>query len=135
MKRLVIGWGNPLREDDAAGYRAAELTGGLAVHQLTPDLAQDVAEAEDVIFIDADSSIPAGEWMVTAVAAAGAADLTHRCTPDALLGLAQTLYSRAPRARLIRIGISRAGHGENLSPPVAAAVEAVVRYVTAVANA
>jgi hypothetical protein len=56
-------------------------------------------------------------------------DLTHACTPGALLAMARTLYGRAPHARLVRIGTSRMGHGDSLSPAVARAVESVVDYV------
>jgi hydrogenase maturation protease len=57
---LVIGIGNPLRRDDGAGWwlarraepwlPAAQLR---TVHQLTPELAEDLAAAARVLFIDA----------------------------------------------------------------------------------
>lgn len=62
--RLVIGYGNTIRQDDGVGYRIAEfLTDhpptlsfctfkAIAVHQLTPDLAIEVAQATEVIFVD-----------------------------------------------------------------------------------
>ena len=61
MNFLVIGYGNTLRSDDGAGQRVAEKigqwelpgVGALAVHQLTPELAENIAQADAVIFVDA----------------------------------------------------------------------------------
>ncbi|MBE2223512.1 MAG: hydrogenase maturation protease, partial [Anaerolineae bacterium] len=65
MNVLVIGYGNPLREDDGIGWRVVEeivnceLTivncelETVATHQLLPELAGDVSEADLVIFVDA----------------------------------------------------------------------------------
>ena len=41
--RLVIGIGNPLRGDDGVGALLAEQAGGRSVHQLTPELAAELA--------------------------------------------------------------------------------------------
>ena len=57
---LVIGYGNTLRSDDGAGQRVAELVAewklpnvrSLPVHQLTPELAEPISQAELVIFVD-----------------------------------------------------------------------------------
>ena len=52
---LVIGWGNPLRGDDAFGFLAAERlipllpeAEVLAVHQLTPELMDSVRQASQL---------------------------------------------------------------------------------------
>jgi len=59
---LVVGYGNPLRGDDGAGFNAAwllsldpRLQGAdvLIRQQLTPELAEDVARADLVVLIDA----------------------------------------------------------------------------------
>jgi len=56
---LVIGIGNPLRGDDGIGWRLAALLparAGLAVRcsqQLTPELAEELAAVERVLFLDA----------------------------------------------------------------------------------
>ena len=61
---LVIGYGNELRRDDGLGPRvAASLAGpgvrALAVRQLTPELAEEVATARLVVFVDARVNPPA----------------------------------------------------------------------------
>jgi hydrogenase maturation protease len=58
---VVIGYGNTLRSDDGAGQQVATLVEdwqlpqvrSLAVHQLTPELAAELATAQMVIFVDA----------------------------------------------------------------------------------
>jgi len=59
--RLLIGYGNTLRSDDGAGQKIANIVSewnlpqwrSLSVHQLTPELALDIAQADLVIFVDA----------------------------------------------------------------------------------
>ena len=56
---LVIGIGNPLRSDDGIGWRlAAQLPAGAGLgvrcrQQLTPELAEELAAVERVLFLDA----------------------------------------------------------------------------------
>ena len=66
---LVIGWGNPARGDDGLAWHALKhLTAGplgehVAVilrHQLTPELAERVLQAQRVIFVDASAQDPPG---------------------------------------------------------------------------
>lgn len=127
---LVIGWGNPLRQDDGAGFRAASALGGIAVQQLTPDLAFDMAGAERVLFIDSDHTLPAGEWRVEPLEAnTPCAASTHSASAAAIVRLSALLYGARPECRLLRIGGEYYGHGADLSPAVARALEEVIRYV------
>lgn len=58
---LVLGYGNTLRSDDGVGYRVAAAVHrwhvpdveGYTCHQLTPDLAAEIAPRQRVIFVDA----------------------------------------------------------------------------------
>ncbi len=58
---LIIGYGNEIRGDDAVGPRIAALVNdwklpavtALAVHQLPPELAEPIAAAQQVVFVDA----------------------------------------------------------------------------------
>ena len=57
---LIVGYGNDLRSDDGAGVIVARKVAVLwpqarviVVHQLTPELAEDIAMAGKVIFVDA----------------------------------------------------------------------------------
>jgi hydrogenase maturation protease len=123
---LVIGYGNPLRGDDAAGLVAAARLGGLAVHQLTPELAERIAQADQVVFLDADANLAPGEIVVSPVEPAPG-PLDHYATPAGLLSLARAVYGAAPPAWLIGIGGEDFGLKEGLTPAAARAVEKAVR--------
>ena len=104
---LVIGYGNELRGDDAVGPRIAgkveewHLPGvrAIACHQLTPELAQDIAGARTVIFVDASVEIEGDTAPVVRLEPAPASHFhAHLGDPRALLSLAQTLYGKSPAA-------------------------------------
>jgi hydrogenase maturation protease len=141
VRPLVIGYGNPLRGDDGVGCAAADVLRGLVsegaldaldvltVRQLTPELADDVARASRVVFIDASVDAPPGcVGVVAVVPGAGTAGsgFTHQCDPGALLALAALVYGRAPAAWLVTVGAADFECEERLSPAVAAAVPDLV---------
>jgi hydrogenase maturation protease len=138
---MVIGYGNPLRGDDGVGWVAAqkladlvdpERVEALAVHLLTPELADPISKVDLVIFIDAaESRQPAGQLDETVVepVAGALTSMTHHLTPQRLLGLAEQLYGRHPQARLFTITGADFGHKEDLTEPVARACETLVARV------
>ncbi len=117
---LVLGFGNTLRGDDAAGVLAADALAALALpgftvesrHQLTPELAELVARFDRVVFIDAepaqdradDEPATMREIVPIEVGSSGPSVFGHHQDPRALLGLARSLYGRAPCAWLVTIG-------------------------------
>ncbi len=129
---LVIGYGNTLRSDDGVGPCLAERVEALkiprvrvlAVHQLTPDLAADVAEAQLVIFIDATTRADCDGVEISRIVAAQAEDsVSHSAKPDAILGLSCLLYGHSPEAWLVTIRAVCLDYGESLSPAVAERAE------------
>lgn len=131
---LVIGFGNPLAGDDAAGPEAAARLDGRAgvvvkiVHQLTPDLAADVAAANRVIFVDA----AAGGRVVCSAPIAPVEDapaVTHALGPQAVLSLARDVYGRIPPAFLVTIPGYQFSLGRSLSPLTRRAIPAALRAV------
>ncbi len=121
---LVIGYGNPLRQDDGMGWRAAELlerkfsSGAVEVvqcHQLTPELAAKVVNASLVVFLDAACDQDPGAVSSAPVRAEGHVTWSHRLSPAQLLSLSQQLGSPAPPAVLVRGGILHAGLAEGLT--------------------
>ena len=141
---LLIAYGNPLRRDDGAGLRLAERMAGywqsagtplrhLAVHQLTPELAVEIAEPAilAVVFADARAEPPGGlaaGVTVTALGSAGVAgspSLGHHTEPDVLLAYASLLLDGrpAPPAWLVTTPGVDFAHGEGLSLRASAAVE------------
>jgi hydrogenase maturation protease len=134
---LVIGYGSALRGDDGAGPAAAEVLRQqgfdvLAVHQLTPELAERIAAARAVFFLDADARLTAGE--VSAVQLAeGHSAIEHVASPEALLRLAHDVYGATPEAWLIAMGGASFEIGDELSQAgrraVSRAVAEVIRRI------
>jgi hydrogenase maturation protease len=120
---LVIGYGSDLHGDDAVGRRAAETVAkwrlpgveALSVPQLTPELAERIAEADLVVFIDA--AVEREGVAVSPLRPGGQPGETgHRGDPARLLSLAAALYARAPQAWLVSVGAADLELGEQLSP-------------------
>lgn len=134
---LLIGYGNPLRGDDAIGYRVAEAVeargfrgvSALCRQQLAPELAEPIAAAARVVFLDA--RLPDGRAGLSAErlwpppAGSGSADgaqptsagaLDHAWSPTALLSLARAIYGRAPQAWLVTAPAPHRDLCEHLSP-------------------
>jgi hydrogenase maturation protease len=145
IRVMVIGFGNPLRGDDGVGWVAAQQLAErvdtehvvtLAVHQLTPELAEPISRVELVIFVDASETSDPGqlsaEWIEPVEPAASA--MTHQLTPNRLLGLARQLYGRCPRAELFTIGGADFGHREELSATVSHACDLLVRQLEWIVN-
>lgn len=135
---LVIGFGNPLRGDDAVGWRVASAVAGwrlpdvhaLAVHQLTPELAVHVASARLAIFVDARL---AGEGEAFHLRSLGTESpgimLGHIGGPDYLLALARSVYGSQPRASLITIPATNLDLGVGLSPSAVREMAAALRQI------
>lgn len=147
---LIIGYGNPLRGDDGIGIHVAALLAGeqgeaaalhdpgvevLACHQLTPELAPQVAAADRLILVDARAGGEPGALIEQILApldlsgAAGSFTLTHHLDPAGLLAAAQILYGKAPPAVLLTVCGESFDYGEALSPRVAAALPRVLAAI------
>lgn len=127
MNTLLIGYGNTLRRDDGLGFRVAEAVEtwqipgvkALPCHQLTPELAADIAEADRVIFVDA--TLPQDPHSPIVVQRllpkAGPSSLQgHHSDPKSLLSLTQALYRQQPIAYSMLLPSWDMGYGESLSP-------------------
>jgi hydrogenase maturation protease len=123
-KNIVLGYGNRLRSDDAVGQVVAERIAAwrvpnvrsLAVTQLTPELALELAEVDLVIFVDA---YAANEQQTVKVCpinvASSLATIGHTLEPSTLLAIAQSLYNYHPQAWLIAIPVLNFELGDRLS--------------------
>lgn len=120
---LVIGYGNTLRRDDGVGPKVAEAVAELnlpgvcsfACAQLTPELAEPIAHAKRVVFVDAAVDSPR-EVQLRKLAPAGASQImAHAADPRTMLALARDLYGRAPTAWWLTIPVEELGFGEELS--------------------
>jgi hydrogenase maturation protease len=142
MSALVIGYGNPLRGDDGVGWHAVEGlvrdgaigdTRALTRHQLTPELAADVAGATAVVFVDARADDGGAVRVDLVVPEAGAPGVpgawTHHMTPGALVAMAGDLYGHTPRAWLVTVPAASTGASDELSPEIRALLPFVVAAV------
>jgi|SRR5450631_281590 hydrogenase maturation protease len=142
---LIIAYGNPLRCDDGLAWRAAEklsklnFHGDLEIitrHQLTPELALPVSQANTVIFIDAAQGADPGEITSGPVKPQRSSSaLTHDFSPSTILSVAQGLYGRCPEAFAISLCGECFDHGEVLSPKVEESLPRLVAHVTGLVQA
>jgi hydrogenase maturation protease len=132
---LIIAYGNPLRSDDSVAWRAAEGLQKmfpnddleiLCLHQLGPELADSLRNAECVIFVDAASGTNPGQIeikeLTSAPRSAKAPAFGHALSPEVIVTLAAQLYHARPRAFSATIAGQNFEHGESLSPAVAGAL-------------
>jgi hydrogenase maturation protease len=145
MQTLIIGYGSPIRGDDAVGpllaERIAELVeqgnwpAGTAVearHILTAELVTELHRAERVVFIDAAADGTPGEVRTRRLTPDPSAPSTmaHFHDPRELLAWCEGLYGAAPEAWLVTIsgGAWDYGHFE-LSAAVGAALAPAIAAV------
>ena len=140
---LVIGYGNELRGDDASGpcvARGVAAWGrpefeGLAVHQLTPELATALVGAEAVVFVDACAEDGGREVCLRRLEAGPAGVMGHTSDSRWLLALAEALYGRRPEAWLVTIPAADFGLGRRLSPTARAGVAVALRQINRLVHA
>jgi hydrogenase maturation protease len=142
QRTLIIGYGNPLRGDDAIGPTAAEHLQQsplppdvtvLSYHQLTPDLAETISQAAQVILIDAAVGDPPGVLTETRVHfdAGAVSPLHHYVTPETLLSITYGLYGCQPAMTLLTVNAETFAYGAALSPAVEAALPHVQARIAA----
>lgn len=132
---LILACGNTLREDDGVGPWLAQWAEEkfasepkirvLSRQQWTPDLAEDIAAADTVLFLDCSVESAPGQVSRVDVAPASSRQglATHHTGAPELLALAHELYGTKPQqAMLLTVGAGSTGLGETLSPAVRAAL-------------
>lgn len=130
---LVIGIGNPLRQDDGTGpycvslletktkNKNKELVDYLTVHQLDVLHSSIFAGYSVIIFIDADSAVYPGGLRVEEILPESKERpfTTHIGAIPDILAVTQTLYGATPKAFLIAVAGSSFEIGEGLSEAAA----------------
>ena len=138
---LVIGFGNTLRQDDAAGPLVAERISALGipgVHalacpQLSPELAAELADVPAVVFVDATTDTESEVELVHIAPADSSRVTTHAADPRALLAMTQEIYDTVPAAWLLKVPAVNFEHGEELSVVTRRGVEAAVDEIRTLA--
>jgi hydrogenase maturation protease len=132
---LVVGIGNTTRRDDAAGVVVAERVARLCpdadvvvVQQLVPEIAERMAEADVVVFVDA--SVRVAEVEESDVEPDPSPAGTHVSSPGVLLAMCEALYGRRPeRVVLLEIPARSFEFGETLSERTSEALHEAVERV------
>ncbi len=131
---VVIGYGSPIRGDDAVGPLVADHLSQqldqpqveiISRHVLTAELAESLRDATLVIFVDAEIQGRTGDVTVRHLLPRTdtASAMAHTLDAEALLGWTQGLYGRSPEAVLVSTpGISFDYANYQLSPAVEAAI-------------
>ena len=139
-KILVIAYGNRDRQDDGAGWhilsqvaaqlslQAPELPGErtesedgslrlLYLYQLLPELAEDLIDYGQIIFVDAHNSPELPNLVFEPVSPAWVhSAFTHHLSIGELLAITQTLYARGPAAWLLSVRGYAFEFSQELSP-------------------
>ena len=152
---LIIGFGNPDRQDDGVGWqvvqRLAEHLGRNTIEtidgdacaaepspvlvctlQLVPEMADTLRCFERVCFVDAHTGAYADNLRFEPLHPDfQTSPFTHHLTPESLLQLTISLHGRAPEAVVCSVRGYEFGFGHTLSESTAAlAEEAVARIAT-----
>lgn len=135
VRCLILACGNTLRGDDGVGPWLAEWAENrfrdeAAVHvlsrqQWTPELAEDIAQSDSVLFIDCSiDSVPGSVQILDVEPAVSTEGLaTHHSGAPELLAMARDLYNSLPRnALLLTVGAGSTEMGEEFSDAVRAAL-------------
>ncbi len=126
---LLIGYGNTLRRDDGAGPVLVQEVARrcprddlkvITCHQLTPELACELAEPEVRAAIFADASVDGGDGegplLRTLQVVPGTGGSGHDLGAGELLGLAGRLFGYCPPAWLAAVPGEDFAFGEGLGP-------------------
>lgn len=140
METLIIGYGNTLRSDDGAGQAVAEAIANralpgvrsLSVHQLTPDLAADMATVDRVLFVDAVLSrddVPPRVQIQPLDPQSPNNSLGHHCDPRSILAFSGLLFDRIPDAYWVWIPAVNFEFGETFSEVTQRAIDVAVNQI------
>jgi hydrogenase maturation protease len=135
VRCLVLACGNTLRSDDGVGpnlaawaeerFREEPDVRVISRQQWTPDLAEDIAAVDSVLFVDASATSPPGRVRLSPVSSRVeiSALPSHHLKPSELLGLTRSLYRQIKsHAMLLTVGVGSTELGEVFSAPVEAAL-------------
>jgi hydrogenase maturation protease len=142
IRCLILACGNTLREDDGVGpflaewaeehWRGDSRVRVLCDHQWTPEMAEEVAHAESIVFVDCATDCPPGVVLTIAVEPAGPDSKigTHHLDAGQLLALSHQFYGVMPRSSLLlTVGAGSLELHEGFSDVVQAALPEASRML------
>lgn len=109
-KILVIGYGNPARQDDGIGeyivnrlYEELKYIDVITLQELGPEISEDISGYELVFFIDAGIE-QEEEFVVREIIPAYKSPIfSHHISPEAILALTKELFKVTPKAYLVSV--------------------------------
>lgn len=134
LRVLVIGIGNPGRQDDGLGAACVEKISAMGLpgvrcdadNQLNLEDAQACSAHDVVVFADAADALD-GPFRLSPISPSPRFTMSsHSLPPEAVLAICETLYGKCPRAYLLAIRGHLWGIGEGLSRKAADDLEAAV---------
>lgn len=153
-KIIIIGYGNPDRQDDGVAWHviqslAAEMglsdsldaDEGQVIHgpsanllyqlQLTPEVAEVIAGYEAACFVDAHTGAVKNDLNTVAISASyQASPFTHHMTPQTCLSIAQNLFHHSPEnSILVSIRGYQFGFARELSEKARSLAQQAVREI------
>jgi hydrogenase maturation protease len=155
VRLLLIGYGNMSRRDDGVAFHVLErlrqrlglpsssadaeeavwIEDRLSImqlHQLTPELAEELVQYSDVVFIDA--HVEGVDWepvhWQSISPAYRSSMVSHHLNPTSLLALCETLYGCHPAGYVLSVLGIDFDFGDQLSPETSARADrAVLRLI------
>jgi hydrogenase maturation protease len=137
---LLIGYGNTLRGDDALGRHVVDRVAEMqlphvrivSVPQLVPELAEPIAEARAVIFVDACLADRTTSIVMHEITdASHFHGASHESGPRELLALAAMCYGSFPQAWLMAVPALDINLADGPSPQAQRVVASAASYVIA----
>ena len=150
---LILGYGNPDRQDDGVAWHVLaavaqqlgrtvpasfeeqfEPSGAspdfLFVLQLVPELAETLAAYERVCFVDAHTgNVPQDVQLIHLTAQFQPSPFTHHMTAATSLSMVQTIYSKTPEAILVSVRGYQFGFTQSLSPETEKLAQEAARMI------
>jgi hydrogenase maturation protease len=139
---LILACGNTLRGDDGLGpwlaqwaekrFQSEPEVRIISRQQWTPELAEEVAHADSVLFIDCSVDSAPGSIKLLPVGPAATAQglSTHHSGAAELLAMTREFYNSLPRTSMqLTIGAGSTEMGEEFSPAVKAAFPEACRLL------
>lgn len=152
-KTLIVGYGNADREDDGAAWHVlcgiARRLGKAVpnvpedaffpeneeidlwyVLQLAPEMAEDFASYQRIIFVDAHTgSIPHEIFLQPVDDSPASSSFTHHLTPAVCMALTRTIYHSSPQAMLLSVRGYNFGFTRSLSERTTELVSQAVEMI------
>ncbi|GIX07223.1 MAG: hypothetical protein KatS3mg115_1626 [Candidatus Poribacteria bacterium] len=137
-KTLLLALGNTLRGDDGVGPwiaeqlredpRVLEAVDIEITHQLLIEHADQIAQYQQVVFVDAHTELETSQWLRIAPLEANppASVSSHHLSPAALLQMARQLYGAQTEGWIVSVRAERFQIGAGLSPKTQAAAKKAI---------